>query len=100
MLVKPPCTTAPGVCEGNSTTIATTPSPSRISTKVPRNSAINSADRGNLPLINRLLEFGPQGHRDSSPPASAAGRVHGVVSFPHPVQRYQRAHPERSREVS
>src|SRR5580692_3418418 len=34
---------SPGFFEGNNTTMATTPAPSRISTNVPRNSAINSA---------------------------------------------------------
>src|ERR1035438_1878912 len=43
MFVKPPWMVSPGLLEGNSTTMATTPVPNRISTKVPRNSAINSA---------------------------------------------------------
>src|ERR1035441_10286903 len=45
MLVKPPCTTSPGVPLPNSTTMATTPLPSRIRINVPRNSAASSARR-------------------------------------------------------
>src|SRR5437016_13840320 len=45
MLVKPPCTTSPGVPVPNSTTIATTPLPNKIRTSVPKNSATNSGTR-------------------------------------------------------
>src|SRR5579872_1648839 len=48
MLVKPPCTISPGAPVPNSTTMATTPSPNRMSTNVPKNSAINS---GNMLFI-------------------------------------------------
>ena len=42
MLVKPPCTISPGAPVPNSTTMATTPSPNKMRTRVPKNSAINS----------------------------------------------------------
>src|ERR1039458_8820482 len=45
MLVNPPCTTSPGVPLPKSTTMATTPLPSRIKINVPRNSAASSARR-------------------------------------------------------
>jgi hypothetical protein len=55
MLVYPPWITSPGVVVGNSTTMATTPAPNRINTKVPRNSAVNSASSENLGLVMELL---------------------------------------------
>src|SRR5216684_1451909 len=50
MLVKPPCTTSPGTPLPNSTTMATTPSPNRIRTSVPKNSAINS---GSIQIVDQ-----------------------------------------------
>src|ERR1700752_2963551 len=42
---------SPGLCVGNKTTIATTPVPNSISTRVPRNSAANSANKDGFELI-------------------------------------------------
>src|SRR5579872_5298696 len=46
----------PGLFDGKRSTIATTPSPNRMSTKVPRNSAINSAVSVGFGFIDLLWQ--------------------------------------------
>src|SRR3981081_2045152 len=57
MLVNPPWINSPGVWVGNSTTIATTPVPNRINTRVPRNSAVNSASSENSGFVMVILSL-------------------------------------------
>src|SRR5271165_262427 len=83
MLVKPPCTIPPGFADGNNTTMATTPMPKSIRTKVPRNSAINSAIREGFGLIPRLpvrLHFasGPRSSLTGVRAGSSSGFAHSL----------------------